>query len=1085
MCLKYNVNLDTICGRYHLNLTNSRCVLHALQLSNALYLTLLMFQKKDLKTSQRLRKGRFRKMSGNLLTQIFLQVYNGLKSFTDEKKIIKCIKNSLCMLVSLSMNQEELPEGDHIDLFPQEIKKSLEKELSDDDYVRFCFSCLQSKVLCQVVPEDFILDTLIKHRTQLSSPHRGLKPEYLELLYKRGQEFGKKVRKYYHPNKGYFPTGKATYAFPRNRGGVKGDLAYHDRIQEYSFEDPNDRSEPYVIGLFGQPGSGKSTAISQIVSRLSVLFPGVSPENLVYQRTCHVEFWDGYNGQPITILDDLGQSKDGHDIQEFQTLVSCIPYVVPMAALEEKGLMFQSPIIICTSNLLFGSKLSFSYDGKSPIIDDASFWRRFHEPFLLEQGKCYQFPRKLDWTRPDNFLTHSSLLDWAQKVQVDSKAPIRPYAHGLNGDKSLKDLSFQEINLRSFPFMANYQQRQSFAENIRMKWKQVVFSKTTDNFDLEPLFEELNQYGLTNSPTLKAGKEGKTQVLSFDAFPSEGLLPVRVEPIVEPLKVRTITAGIGDTFALKPFQVAMWKALFEEPQFCLTHGTKFLEPSIRRIYNSSEEGDVWISGDYSAATDSFSIEGSQALMRGILESIDHEPTKRWVMKELSPHKLVYPQRFGAIEPALQRSGQLMGSLTSFPLLNLLNDCTARMSGLKPTQYLINGDDILMRTKPENYPIWKKQVQEFGLDLSLGKNYIHPRYGTVNSQLIIDGEVAGSGKQRVLSRHPVLGEKRILGECLRDLELNMPETPSDIVQELFKTVNRQSLSQTVRNINVPVSHGGLSFSWGLDPSKMDSRSERTAKLCYLHDLLKKVEPEKGCVAIPYLSKSESDTHNSDVRSLEKCFNEPVSSVEFVEDLLGPYDLRLLKKRFEKNDNLRNFIFQQDLSSLPSLTFLKTYQIPLKNKQMISELQARIDKLFFERFLTSPEGFDYWEFRKDVIGKAMGENICESTRHHLVSLIDLDISTDALDEVNLDFNPVSFDKKKFEKSLGKTLSPRYSDIQLAEAEGEDPSMDFSREVLKAQARSYLNGEKEEEQSSELFLQLQSILPFWEVQMEFKDH
>jgi hypothetical protein len=62
---------------------------------------------------------------------------------------------------------------------------------------------------------------------------------------------------------------------------------------------------------------GKSTVIPELVASLSRLFPGVPSKDLTYERTSHVEHWDGYSGQPIVILDDLGQSQSGKDIQEF------------------------------------------------------------------------------------------------------------------------------------------------------------------------------------------------------------------------------------------------------------------------------------------------------------------------------------------------------------------------------------------------------------------------------------------------------------------------------------------------------------------------------------------------------------------------------------------------------------------------------------------------------------------------------------------------------------------------------------------------------------------------------------------------
>jgi hypothetical protein len=475
----------------------------------------------------------------------------------------------------------------------------------------------------------------------------------------------------------------------------------------------------------------------------------------------------------------------------------------------------------------------------------------------------------------------------------------------------------------------------------------------------------------------------------------------------------------------------MWLALGDFPQFCLTHGTNRLEGAISRIFDSSVSGDVWISGDYSAATDSFSIEGSKALLEGILESIDHEPTKRWAMKEISPHLLVYPKDTG-LDPVLQKSGQLMGSLLSFPLLCLLNDCTAEFSGVDPSKYLINGDDILMRTQPETYSKWKEEVQNFGLDLSAGKNYIHPKFGTVNSQLVVDGTVVGSGKQMILDRR-----SRILGECLRDLEFAMPDEDAKDVQELFKTVNRQKLSRTVRSISVPVSHGGLSFSWGKPLGT--KKSERTAKLCYLHDLFKKMEPMKGCIAIPYLSIREKNV--SSMLEEERIFNEPVNPSEFHEDFLSPIDIQKVTKRCMTHSGLRELLLDQPLESMPSLNFLHTYQIPCSDHKVKKELQVAIDSLFLSRYLQGGQEFGYDTFRREFLLTTMNlSSNTENTVKHLVSLMDLDVRPDFLKYINLDFDPIAFDPETFQKNLGSALKPKQFDLPMENEDYED----FSKEV-----------------------------------------
>jgi hypothetical protein len=797
--------------------------------------------------------------------------------------------------------------------------------------------------------------------------------------------------------------------------------------------------EPLVVGLFGQPAQGKSTCINQIIAKFSKLFPGVRRDKLTYSRSCHVEHWDGYCNQPIVILDDIGQSLEGKDIKEFQTLVSCSPYIPPMAALEEKGIPFTSEIIILTSNLMYGQKLNYQYTNSTGILDDASFWRRIHKPIYVESREMYTLRQPPIWVRNENLLMtpdslrlgsekrgHNFATYYQQKTVFDQPEGNK-YRQGLW-------IPMENDFLSRLPL--EFLERQRFHDNIRHTWIQHVVDhvETPDKIMSQEFYKSQispflpKSLGFDGLPEI----DSQTCSLEFDAFPPDEILPVRVEPIIEPLKVRTITAGIGEVFCLKPLQRAMWHALGLEKQFCLTHGTNRLEPAISRIWNDSNPGDVWISGDYTAATDSFPIEATKALLEGILESIDHEPTKRWAMKEISPHLLVYPEKFG-LEPILQRSGQLMGSLLSFPLLCLLNDCTARAIGLSSSQYLINGDDILMRTSKKNYPIWKEKVEEFGLSLSLGKNYVHPEFGTVNSQLIFEDTVLDSGKQKVLDRRV-----QVLGECLRDLEVMMKDTPPSEVQGLFKAINRSKLSRTVRSISVPQSHGGLSFSWG-DRSSISERDERTEILVYLHDLFKKIKPKEGCLAIPYLSKDKFSSQI--IEEMDSAFRYPVSSKEYHEDFIGVPQIDLVRKRLMQNSHLRNLFLNQKIEFLPSLSFLNVLQIPFSDALVKKKIQLEIDRLFFINFLDSNKEWGYEHYRTSFLEAVRGvPNLATSeATKFLAPIIDLQVQPDYLLKVSSSYKCESFDRSVFEAKLGKALNPKQ--FNLPEVPG---SPDFSKEV-----------------------------------------
>lgn len=1034
---KQEVRPDVITGEFPTMLRYGRKTLHALKLSHAVYITMLQFRLKNVKFLQRCRKGHFVHRAGALMANLFFHYLQELRS-KSELEIVKMIKTSLAREVSSSWKQDELPLGEFFDVWPKTLGAHKNHLKRKGEYERFCFAALQSKILCQEVPEEFIQAALEEHHGKLSERQAILEPEFLEKLVERGREFGLLVKKHYDPRRGHQPTRKATYHFSREKGGVHGDLVYHDRLHmtSSSDENPDDRIEPMVIGLFGQPGMGKSTLLPYLINSLSKLFPHCTLSNLVYQRNCNVKHWDGYKGQPIVVLDDIGQSGTGEDIQEFQTLVSCNPYVLPMAALQDKGRKFVSPIIIATSNLRYGAKLQATYK-KIVIIDDASFWRRFTVPLYVENNTVHQLKEEPCWIREENLLSSTRLEGNSQTFRDD-----RYFSAQIHFNKKVREGprnkwsqdTWEPIPKRTLPkvLVKIFKDRRDFHDNLRNTWRQVVSAKSRSTDVIQPLLEELEPHGFTQSVGSQLG-DGSDIFLEFPAYPPEGPLPVRVEPIREPLKVRTITAGRGDTFCLKPFARAMWRALGEEEQFVLTHGTNNLDTAIKRMYKNGQEDDVWISGDYSAATDSFPIEATKALMTGILESIDHLPTKRWALKEISPHLLRYPESSG-LKPVLQKSGQLMGSLMSFPLLCLLNDCTARFSGLDPGSYVINGDDILMRTQRHVYPIWKKQASHVGLKLSLGKNYIHPRFGSVNSQFVDGDQIRCAGKQKVLDRR-----SHILGECLRDWQLFNDEEDEQFNLELFKQLNRSKLQRTVRSIDVPYSHGGLAFSWGRE---LSPRSQISAKACYLYDLFSKIKPEARHVALPYLSNKPDEI--SDIADQIESFQEPVQQEEFFEDFLTAPKLTEVKKRSKRNEHLRG-LFSKDLRTMPSLSFLHTAQIPIKDKELRTQLQQRIDQVFLSRFLRgngTVKGFSYQDYRDEVLYTSM--NIATpSVTNYIVSFMDLDLKPEYLAEIDVSLtDSVSrFDKDSFIEKLGDV---DFTPIKFEEMTIPDDFEDFSLEL-----------------------------------------
>nr|QIC50030.1 polyprotein [Bat picornavirus] len=112
---------------------------------------------------------------------------------------------------------------------------------------------------------------------------------------------------------------------------------------------PGSRPEPLVVYLYGPPGCGKSLVASLLAAVLAAKL-GSGPDDYYSPTSPGCEFFDGYTGQPVHFIDDIGQDPEGRDWASFPNLVSTAPFIVPMASLESKGTYYTSKVIVATSN---------------------------------------------------------------------------------------------------------------------------------------------------------------------------------------------------------------------------------------------------------------------------------------------------------------------------------------------------------------------------------------------------------------------------------------------------------------------------------------------------------------------------------------------------------------------------------------------------------------------------------------------------------------------------------------------------------------------------------------------------------------
>ncbi|APG77261.1 RNA-dependent RNA polymerase [Wenling narna-like virus 2] len=216
----------------------------------------------------------------------------------------------------------------------------------------------------------------------------------------------------------------------------------------------------------------------------------------------------------------------------------------------------------------------------------------------------------------------------------------------------------------------------------------------------------------------------------------------------EAFKVRVITKGAVHHYNLaRRWQPAMWEPLANHPTFELV-GT----PNCQRIMNrflakcDPDDDRAFTSGDYASATDYLDSDLSRSCLEYVCNALRVPFEDTVILAEaLTDHRLHYVDSEGVEQVKQQRRGQLMGSPISFPILCLFNaaltryaleiaSCDSVALDLEDLPMLINGDDLLCRTNPLEYLVWKDIVNFGGLTPSIGKNFRHRTIGTINSEM---------------------------------------------------------------------------------------------------------------------------------------------------------------------------------------------------------------------------------------------------------------------------------------------------------------------------------------------------------------
>lgn len=306
------------------------------------------------------------------------------------------------------------------------------------------------------------------------------------------------------------------------------------------------------------------------------------------------------------------------------------------------------------------------------------------------------------------------------------------------------------------------------------------------------------------------------------------------EPVAlaEALKVRVITKGPPLTYTyLKPLQRFLHRILRNHPVFQLVGKPVNDQVLYSQQMDYLKTGESLNSGDYNDATNKIKSWVSECvvfhLSQGRNLGLSKDDTDLFV-KSLVHH---------LINGKDQETGQLMGSIMSFPVLCIANAALCRASmevsekrviSLEEARLLINGDDCLFPLNEEGREFWIRMGHVMGLEVNTGKSFFSREFCNINSRdftltplstypneykiepvpFINAGLMYGLKRSEGHTSVKDIADSRYsLGQSARELMDNCPFYCKQAVMRTF-IANHPELKQTSLPWHIPEWAGGI-------------------------------------------------------------------------------------------------------------------------------------------------------------------------------------------------------------------------------------------------------------------------------------
>jgi len=321
------------------------------------------------------------------------------------------------------------------------------------------------------------------------------------------------------------------------------------------------RYDPYLVYITGKNRSGKSFMTGWLAKRMAKNIGYSDLTNVTYSL-CGLKHWDGYTQQRIINIDDLfavrGQNEE-EVVEQFIKMRSNVPWIPPMADVNDKGRPFDSQAVIVSSNI--------PYPNPNCVAVRNTVLSRRHKLISVKLESGFTLPSgevdeqkifELDEQYPNEY-RHLKFAFLNPVIET----PVDNVDHNLTYAEVEKEIL--ECQLKH-----HYRQQANIAKFKRVETNcQMATSEYVDS-DSEEDTEVVNKVELENDMAIEIVEylKGDRLDLELDKIIRENFIPNfgLKEPDLEQLKDKTIPARakayaqyLFDKFSTPALRIMWWQ----------------------------------------------------------------------------------------------------------------------------------------------------------------------------------------------------------------------------------------------------------------------------------------------------------------------------------------------------------------------------------------------------------------------------------------------------------------------------------------------------------------------------------------------